>query len=101
MPMRAHDAVPGIKLARAFVLSASDLGRDYAGCDGAGDALGYLVLDGKHVGHFAIVPIGPEMTPSFGIDQLRGDPHAIAGAPDAAFEHVTHTELARHLPDFH
>ena len=32
------------------------------------------------------------------VDQLRGDPQSVAGPPHAAFEHVAHTEVLRHLP---
>ena len=99
--MRPHCAVPGVELARILVLGVPDFGRDDAGRYRAGDALRDLVLHGKHVGQVAIVAVGPEMVPGFAIDQLRRDPHPIAGAPDAAFDHVTHAQLARHLADVH
>jgi hypothetical protein len=31
------------------------------------------------------------------VDQLAGDAHAVAGLAHAAFEHVTHPQLARYL----
>ena len=34
-----------------------------------------------------------------GIDELGGDADAIAGAPDAALQHVAHAELAADLPN--
>src|SRR5215472_12841039 len=99
--MGPHCAVPGVELAWVLVLGVPDLGRDDAGRYRPGDALRDLVLDGKHVGQLAVVSLGPEMVPGFGIDQLRRDPDPIAGTTDAAFDHVTHAQLARHFADIH
>src|SRR6516164_9910664 len=99
--MRPHCAVPCAELARVFELGVPDLGRNDPGGYRAGDALGDFVLDGKHVGQLTVVSVGPEMVPGFGIDQLRRYPDPIAGTTDAAFDHVAHAELARHLADVH
>src|SRR6516225_10790780 len=99
--MRPHCAIPCAELARVFELGVPNLGRDDPGGYRAGDALCDLVLDGKHVGQLAVVPIDPEMVPGFGIDQLRRYPDPIAGMTDAAFDHVTHAQLACHLADIH
>jgi hypothetical protein len=72
------------------VSSVPNLGRDDAGSYRAGDALRDLVLNGKHVGQLAIVSVGPEMVPGFGIDQLRCDANPVTRAADTAFEHVAH-----------
>src|SRR5215831_1721031 len=99
--MRPHCAVPSAELARVLELGVPDLSRDDPRGYRAGDALCDLVLDGKYVGQLAVVSLGPEMVPGFGIDQLRRDPDPIAGTTDAAFDHVTHAQLARHLADIH
>ena len=91
--MRPDCAVPSAELARVLELRVPDLGRDDPGGYRAGDALRDLVLDGKHVGQLAVVSVGPEMVPGFGIDQLRRDPDPIAGTTDAAFDHVMHVRL--------
>ena len=60
-----------------------------------GDDLGgHLVLDGKDVGEVAVVALRPEVPAGIGIDQLRRDPHPVAGAADAALEHGADAEFA-------
>ena len=54
------------------------------------------VLQAEDVLQVAVVAIGPHVTAGCGVDQLRIDPHAVAAAPHAAFEHVADVErLAR------
>ena len=53
-----------------------------------------FVLDREDVGQVAVVALGPEMPAVAGIDELRGDAHAVAGAADRAFEHRAHAKLA-------
>jgi len=46
--------------------------------------LGDLVLDGKDVAKVAVEALLPKVITVRGIDELRGDTKAIAGATDAA-----------------
>src|ERR1700731_290421 len=44
-----------------------------------------------------VVAVGPEVIPCFSFDELRSDTDPIADLTYAAFEHITHTQLASHL----
>ena len=63
------------------------------------DVLRNLLLNGEHVRHIANIAFGPQVTAVFGADELRGDPHAIAGFANGAFEHRLHLELSTDAPD--
>src|SRR5262245_18933826 len=65
------------------------------------DVLGDLVLQREDVSHFAVVALGPDVIAGCRIHELGRDPHAIGGALDAAFEHVTHAQLAADVADLH
>src|SRR5262245_53826978 len=58
-----------------------------------------LVLDGKSVIELAIVAVGPPVRAGRGIDELGADADTVAGAANAALEHVAHPELTPNLPD--
>jgi len=60
-------------------------------------SLGDLVLHCKDVGEIAVVALGPDMVADLGLDQLRSDADPIAGFTQAAFEHISHTQLASDL----
>jgi hypothetical protein len=66
---------------------------------GRNDLLGDLILDRENVGEVAIVALGPEMVAGRSVDQLGGDPNAVAGLAHAAFQHVADAEFARDLAD--
>ena len=53
-----------------------------------------VLLDVENVVHLPVVGLRPEVKTVRRRDQLHGNPQPIAGAPDAAFEHVRYTELA-------
>ncbi len=57
------------------------------------DRLRDVVLHGEDVRQLAVVGLRPEMRVRRHLDQLRGDPHAIAGLADAALEQVRDAEL--------
>ena len=59
--------------------------------------LGDLVLHRENVGEIAVVALGPDMIAGLGLDQLRGDPDAVAGFAHAAFEHIAHAQFAPDL----
>ena len=56
-----------------------------------------LVLDREDVVELAVVGLRPQVRVGAGVDQLRGDPHRVAGLAHRAFEHVRHVQRARDL----
>jgi hypothetical protein len=61
------------------------------------DSSGDLVLDGKGVLKFAIVALGPAMGAGGGVDKLGTDADAVAGAANAALQHVARAKLTPDL----
>ncbi len=53
-----------------------------------GNLAGNLVLDFENIIERAVVGFRPQMHILADIDQLRGDPHLLAGGADAAFQYV-------------
>ena len=51
----------------------------------------------EHVFDQAIEAVGPQMRAGFGVDQLRGDAHAVAALAHRTFEDIAHSEFAAHL----
>jgi hypothetical protein len=47
---------------------------------------------------FAVVALGPAMGAGRGIDKLGSDADTVAGAANAALQHVARTQLASDLP---
>ena len=47
---------------------------------------GNFILQGEDVGEFPVIAIGPEMGAGNTISELGGNPHALPGCADAAFE---------------
>ena len=62
--------------------------------DRGDDALGDPVLQREEVGDVAVVLLGPDLQAASGIVEERRGAEPLAGAPDAAAEHVAHAELA-------
>jgi hypothetical protein len=58
------------------------------------DVSGNLILNREDIFQLAIIAFCPAVGTGGGINELARDADAIAGAADATFEHVTHTELA-------
>src|SRR5205814_8033712 len=99
VPMRAHQALPLTEFSGVLAVRTLDLGRQDARCDGAYNAVGDLILNRENVFYCTVVSLGPQMTSCARLNQLSGDAEAIAGFSDAAFEDVTHAELAADLFD--
>jgi hypothetical protein len=57
-----------------------------------------LILQLEKVVERAVEAVGPDVTAGRRVDQLPADAHPVAGFAHAAFEHVAHAELMRHLP---
>lgn len=56
-------------------------------------------MHGEDVGKVAIVALRPDVATGRRVDQLRRDPHPIAGAPNRSFQHRTHAKLRPDRPD--
>ena len=52
----------------------------------------YLVLNGKHIGHRAVITLCPHVPAAGHVDKLRIDSHTVAGSAHGAFENELHTE---------
>src|SRR5262249_12901726 len=99
VPMGAHDAFPLPELGGILAPRSLNLGSDNPGRDGADNAAGDLVLNGKDVLKRAVVALGPDMVAARRVNKLRGDANAIAGLPHAAFKYVAHAEIAADFAD--
>ena len=66
---------------------------------GRHDRQGDLVLQLEDIAHLAVVALRPHLIAIGCVDQLHGDPEAIAGAPDAAVEHAGDAEGLRDSAD--
>ena len=72
--------------------------RREADAQGLGESVGDLVLNFEDVGHLAVVALSSQSgVIGAGLDQLRGDAQAVAGAADAAAQHVGGAQLGAHL----
>ena len=76
---------------------ALDLGLAQLWFDRAGDARCHLVLQLENVVQRAVKTVGPDVRAGRRVNQLPSDTHPVAGFAHAAFEHIAHTELLRHL----
>src|SRR5271169_780570 len=75
VPEAALVRLPSVKAFGRLAQHALLLGLGQCGFDDPGDARGDLVLDGKDVAEVAVVPVGPDMSAGYRIDQLGGNPH--------------------------
>jgi hypothetical protein len=73
---------------------AQGLGLEQFRFDCGNRCLGNFILQGKNVGQFAIITIGPNMIASRGVNELRCNANAISALADTAFQDVTHAELS-------
>ena len=64
-----------------------------------GDGARDLVLDREKIGDRAIEAPRPDVVACPRVDQLRGDPHRVAAALDAALHHRLHAEATPDLGD--
>ncbi len=90
-----HYQVPGAQVLRRAGPRAHRFGFQQFGLNRCDDFSRDLILQFKYIGELAVVAVGPDVIAGRGIDQLRGDPHAVAALADTAFQHVAHAKLAR------
>ena len=62
-----------------------------------GEARDDLVLHVEKIGDRLVEPLGPEMMPALGVDELHVDAHAVSAALDAALEHIANVQFAADL----
>ena len=65
------------------------------GGDGAHD----IVLQGQHIDGIAVIAVGPQVIAALGLDELCGDPQAVADAAHAALDQVADGEFAADARD--
>ena len=58
---------------------------------------GNAILEVEHIAAIAFKAVGPELRARGSIDELSGDAKAIATAPDATLQHISHAKLAPDL----
>ena len=106
------DRLFGVELQKVFSLQVGVVCRSFddrrPGCvraigeqcdsQGTGHGARNVLLDGKEVIHRAVVGIRPELKAALGVDQLRGNPHAILRAADAALEKRRDAERGANRP---
>src|SRR6185437_5477305 len=86
--------VVGIETFGPLALGSLDLRFPEARLDGADDAHRDLVLQGEDVVEGPIIALRPDMASRLRLQQLAGNANAIADLAHAAFEHISHAELA-------
>ena len=89
-----QNKIIGVETVGPFTLDAFNLGIAQAWLDGADDTQGDVVLKCEDIFEPAIVTFGPQMSTSFGIDELGTDPHAVSCPADASLQHIAHAQLA-------
>ncbi len=93
----AQVMVVGVEALGRLALRALDLGLLEPRRDGPDDAGRDLVLQVEDIRHSAVEAVRPEMRAGGGVDELTGDPQAVARLANAAFQHVAHAEFAADL----
>src|SRR6185369_15654519 len=93
--------VVGMMAVGWLVLGALDLGSLQLGGDRPHNIQRHLVLKIEDVSDFAIVTLGPDMCARIGLDELTGNPNAIADFAYAPFQHIADAKLAADLLDVH
>jgi hypothetical protein len=76
---------------------ARDLGKIDPRGDACHNRTGNLLLQVEHVGLLPVVTLGPKMVVCHRVNELCRHPDAVADPANAAFEHVAHPEVSRHL----
>ena len=99
MRLRAQIKIVGAQAVRTLASGPLDLAQPKVRLDDSDDRLGDPILQFEYVVERAVEPVGPEMSPCVGLDQLRGDAQSVGRLAHAAFQHIAHSEFAPDLPD--
>src|SRR6516164_3101164 len=95
--LRLQDQIIGVEPVRPFALDTLDLRESQARLDRADNGQRELVLKRENIVELTVVTLGPNVRSDCGVDELPGYAHAIASLAHAAFEHITHAQLAADL----
>jgi len=95
--LRAQAKIVSGQIAGRLPGHATDLACLQRRLDDSGNVGRDLILKLEHVFERTVEPVGPQMRAGLRLDQLRRDAHPVARFAHAAFEHVAHSQFARHL----
>ncbi len=98
MGLGARHQFPRAEIAGGARKGADALRGQKARLDRGDDAAGDLILHGKNIAQLTVVLLGPVMAARRRFNELCADAQPLAGPANAAFEHITHAQLARDLP---
>src|ERR1700726_4455265 len=90
-------AIDGVEAVGMFARRPAALRHDQLDVDGMGQAGGDLVLHIQEVGALLVEAFGPQMRAALRINELRVESDPFARVLHAAFEDVSHAELAADL----
>ena len=94
-PQVVRTQIPG-----RFANRPRDLGGTQLRLDRCGNAARDLILQFEDMIERGIEAVTPDMSTRRRVDELTGDPHAVAGLPYAALEHITDPQFARYALNF-
>jgi hypothetical protein len=89
--------IDGVESVGMLASRPAALRRDQLDVDLMGQAGGDLVLHVEEIGPPLVEALGPKMRAAFGVDELRVESSPLTGSLHAAFEDVSHAELAADL----
>src|SRR5258708_7564516 len=98
LPEQEFPAAQNVVVRRDIACSAVGDPRLFSGAKGyferADNSAGNVVLNREQVRRVAVDPPRPKVPAASGVDQLRGNPDAIARSPHRAFKHRADAEIA-------
>ena len=97
----AQQDVIGVEVPRSPSFGVIDFGYPNPSSKGPDDVLGNFVLNGEEILEIAVVAFGPDMVAGRGLDELGGDPDALAGLAHAAFDDIAHPQFPPNFGDVH
>jgi hypothetical protein len=90
----AHVVVVSLPARGRFQQRPVGLRLAYVSRKGCCNSLRNLVLDSEDVFEVSIVALGPSMSASYGVDELRTDAKPVMVAANATFQHIAHAKFA-------
>jgi len=75
-----------------------DLGLSDLRLEQTDHSFGHAVLQIEQPGRGVVEPFRPQLFTSSRVGEVRGNPEAAAGAPDATLEHIANAEVAHRPP---
>ena len=99
MRKRPHHKVGFVDVLQRSAAQTRGLGENDLGLNRINDPAGDVVLPVETIDEHAIVSVRPHMNAFGGVYQLCGDAHSAGRHAQAALQHVSHAQLARHRAD--